>query len=234
MTLPALRGDIDLRDMGDVPDPLAGIAQQPALPGRIELRSRPRTRSAVAASQAWSLGGALLYQAAWLVLLNKRDDLHTMAGHTLLLEVGIPVVAAAVGVGAAVAPGGRGLGEPKARLAALAILAPAFFVIATLVAAPADVDPESFWPHGLRCFVLTGVFTVGPLLLAARAFRGAFVVAPAWRSAALATGCAALAAVTTTFACSVGSAAHVIVGHGSMMLLAAAIGGLVGRRLGQA
>src|SRR5581483_2697830 len=128
---------------------------------------------------------------------------------------------AAIGLGVATARGRRGLGAPKPWLALLAVLAPVLFVVATLACAPADVDPEAFGPHALRCFALTAVFAAGPLAFAGHAFRGAFAAATAWRSAALAIGCAALAAVTTTLACSVGSAAHVIVGHGSMLLVAA-------------
>jgi hypothetical protein len=184
--------------------------------------------------QRWALGGAVLYELAWLVLLNKRGDIHTTPGHTLFLEVAVPLAAAAIGLAVATARGSRGLGAAKPRLAVGALLAPALFVAATVALAPHDVDPEGFAPHALRCFALTAAFTAGPMALAAHAFRGAFAAAPAWRSAALAMACAALAAVTTALACSVGSADHVIVGHGSMMLVAGAVGAVVGRRLAQA
>jgi hypothetical protein len=233
MKMPAA-GDLDLASLGRVPDPLVDVAKLPSLPPRVEPAARPRTRAGAAAIQRWALLGAVLYEVAWLVVLNKRGDLHTTPGRTLFVEVAIPVVAASIGVGAATTRGGRGLGPPKGWLAPLAVLAPVLFVVATLISAPADVDPESFGAHALRCFALTAVFAAGPLAFAGHAFRGAFVAAPAWRSATLAVGCAALAAVTTALACSVGSAAHVIVGHGSMMLVAAVIGALVGRRLAQA
>jgi hypothetical protein len=227
-------GSFDVAAMADVPDPLGSLRELPALPRRPSLAKRPPTRADAAAMQRRALGGAVLYELLWLVLLNKRGDIHTIRGHTLLLEVAVPLAAAAIGLAAATARGGRGLGAAKPKLAVGALLAPTLFLAATVALAPHDVDPERFAPHALRCFALTAAFTAGPLALAAHVFRGAFAAAPAWRSAALAMACAALAAVTTALACSVGSAAHVIVGHGSMMLVAGAIGAVVGRRLAQA
>jgi hypothetical protein len=227
-------GSLDAAAMADVPDPLQSLGELPALPRRPPLAKRPPTRAGAAAMQRWALGGAVLYEIAWLLLLNKRGDLHTTPGHTLLLEVTVPLAAAMIGLVAATARGGLGLGAAKPRLAFAALLVPALFVAATLAFAPRDMDPEAFAPHALRCFGLTAAFTAGPLALAAHAFHGTFAAAPGWRSAALAMACAALAAVTTTLACSVGSAAHVIVGHGSMMLVAGSIGAAVGRRLAQA
>jgi hypothetical protein len=116
----------------------------------------------------------------------------------------------------------------------LALLSPAFFVVATLLASPRDVDPAPFVEHGFQCFAWTALFSAGPLVLAAWAFRRSFVAAPAWRSAALGMACGAFGAATMSLVCSVGSAAHVLVGHGGMMLVAAVCGALLGRRLGGA
>jgi hypothetical protein len=46
--------------------------------------------------------------------------------------------------------------------------------------------------------------------------------------------CAALAAASMSILCSVGSPAHVLVGHGGMIAVAGIAGALAGRRLGQA
>jgi hypothetical protein len=226
--------ELDAIALDAVPDPLPGLADLPLLPRRASPPARPATRSAVARSRMLALAGALLYELAWLGVLNKRGDLHSVGGRTLFVETAIPVVAAVAGLAAGAASGSRGMGVPKARIAAWALAVPAFFAVATVVGGPHDIDAESFWSHGLRCFVLTALFSVGPLALAAHAFRRAFVAVPAWRAAALGAGCAALAATTTSLVCSTGNAAHVLVGHGTMILVAVGLAALLGRRIAQA
>ena len=226
----------DLDRIGDVPDPLAGLDERPLPPLRVAAAPSP-TRSHVASARMIAFGAALLYEAAWLLVMNKRDDLHALGPVKLLFEVAIPIGAAVLALTAAAAPGERSLGEPKARLATLAILSPALFVVATIAlssAAPVgESDSGSFWLHCFRCFAWTSLYSAGPMVLAGWAFRRSFVVAPAWRTAALAMACAATGAATMTFVCSVGSPAHVLIGHGGMMFVAALIGAALGRRFGE-
>ena len=75
--------------------------------------------------------------------------------------------------------------QVKARMTALALMAPALFIGATFVLSTlsaGDGDAGSFWLHGLRCFAWTSLYSAGPMLLAAWAFRRAFVVAPVSRN----------------------------------------------------
>ena len=195
---------------------------------------RPLTRSGLARRRAYALCAAVLYEFAWLWILNKRGDLSSLQATTLIAEVTIPLAAAAVAMAAATAGGPRGLGGTKSRLIALALIAPMVFVAATLFAGPADLDVESFWPHALRCFLVTALLGFGPLALAAWSFRRTFLTAPAWRMAALGMACSAFAAAAMSLICSVGSPAHVLVGHGGLMLFAALGGALLGRKVGEA
>jgi negative regulator of sigma F NrsF-like protein len=229
-----MKHDFDPDTIADFPDPAAGIAELPLPPRPPSLRDRPPTRSRVAAIRVSALCAALIYEGIWLAIFNKRGDLSALPRATLLAEVAIPLAAAGVALAAATAHGASGLGAAKGRLATLALLCPAVFAAATLIAGPADADGEPFWSHALRCFLVTGLLGLGPLVFAAWAFRRAFVAAPAWRVAALAMGCSAVAAATMTFLCSIGSPAHVLVGHGGLMLVAGAGGALLGRRLGEA
>lgn len=107
-------------------------------------------------------------------------------------------------------------------------------MLGTLLVAPADADADPFWPHALRCFLWTSLYAVGPLVLAAWAFRRSFAAMSSWRTAALGMAGGAAGAATMSFVCSVGTPAHVLVGHGGIMLVAAVAGGVFGRRLGQA
>jgi hypothetical protein len=229
-----MKNEFDLEAMIDVPDPAAGLASIAVPPRRVQPGPRPPTRADRTARRAAAFAAALLYSGVLLVLFNKRADLHVMPGRTLLVEVAIPLAAAALAFVAATAPGRSGVGWPKAWLVTVALAAPAFFAVATWLAGPRDVDPEPFVGHGVRCLIVTGIFTLGPLLLAAWAFRGAFVAAAGWRAATLGVACAGLGATAMSLLCSVGTPAHVVVGHGGVMALAALAGAAFGRRTARA
>jgi|HubBroStandDraft_1064217.scaffolds.fasta_scaffold163114_1 hypothetical protein len=226
--------DFDMHRLNDIGDPLSGAAEMPIGPLRSRPTVRPRTRSQVALVRGAALCMSVLYELAWLAILAKRGDLATMSRTTLLVEVLVPMAAAVLAFAVAVAPGSNGMGIPKRRLAVLTLLAPLLFVLGTAIAGPADADTRPFIGHVLGCLGWTMLFSTVPLALAAWAFRGVFVAAPGWRLAALGVSCAGLAAATMSVACSVGSPAHVILGHGGMMLVAGIGGAIFGRKIGQA
>jgi hypothetical protein len=229
-----MKPEIDLDSMADVPDPAAGLASIAVPPRRAQPGRPPPTRADRSALRAGAFAGALVYSGVLLVLFNKRADLHVVPGRTLLLEIAIPLAAGAVALAAATAPGRSGVGWPKRWLVTVALAAPVFFAVATWLAGPNDLDPEPFVGHGVRCLIVTGIFTVGPLLLAAWAFRGAFVAAAGWHAAALGVACAGLGATAMSLLCSVGTPAHVVVGHGGVMAIAAIAGAAFGRRIARA
>jgi hypothetical protein len=229
-----MKDPFDIDRIADVPDPMAGVDDWPLPARRPAVLAESPTRSRVATARATALGAALLYELAWIAIMTKRADLHTIARALLGAELAIPIAAALVALSAAAAPGAHGLGQPKGRIMALAILSPLLFVAATLFVSPGGVDAEPFATHGLRCLAWTAVYSLGPMIAAAWAFRRAFVAAPVWRSAALGMGCGAIGAATMSLVCSVGSPAHVLVGHGGMMLVGALGGALLGSRFGRA
>ena len=206
----------------------------PLPPLRVRPPVRPSTRSEVKRLRTLAFGAALAYEAVWLAMLKERGDLRAVSARTLLVEVAIPLVMAVAAVLAALWRGSKGIGASRSRLMAWALVAPPLFIVATVLGAPADADPESFWPHALRCFLFTATFSLGPIWLVTRAYRHAFVVASAWCVTALFVASAALAAATMSLVCSVGSAAHVLVGHGSVMVLVGIAGAVIGRRIGEA
>jgi hypothetical protein len=226
-----MKPPFDPDSLGDVPDPAAELAPLPPPPRRFQPVPRAPTRADRATTRARALAGALVYSGVLLVLFNKRADLHAVPGRTLLLELAIPLGAGLLAFAAATAPGRAGVGWPKTRLVAVALCAPALFALGSWLAGPRDFDPEPFVGHGIRCLVVTGLFTLGPLLFAAWAFRGAFVVSAGWRAAALGVACAALGATAMSLICSVGTPAHVIVGHGGFMVIAGVAGAAFGRRI---
>jgi hypothetical protein len=227
-----MNDDFDIDRIAEVPDPLAGVTDWPLPPRSAGAPAASPSRSRVGAMRVTALGAALLYELGWIAVMSKRSDLSSISAARLLTELSIPLGAALIALFAAAAPGDRGLGSPKGRLMTLALLAPIVFALATVVSAPADVDTEAFWPHAFRCFFWTVLYTAGPVALAAWAFRRSFAAAAGLRAAALGIACGALGAATMTLVCSTGTPAHVLVGHGGMMLVGAALGGLLGRRVG--
>jgi hypothetical protein len=226
--------DFDLDRLADIPDPLAELSLTPLPPRPGHPDVRPPTRDHVARTRALALFGAIACQAIWLTVFNKRGDLTTVRPTTLLAEVGIPLAAGLVALGAAVAPGERGLGESKEYLAPAALFAPALFAVAAWWERATDVDPESFAWHAARCFIVTSLFALVPAVLAAWSFRRSFASASGWRSAALGMACAGLAAATMGLVCSTGTVLHVLAGHVSVMIVAGVAGALLGRRFGKA
>jgi hypothetical protein len=231
-----MKDDFDLQRIADVPDPLAALgdvairAQDPAT------MPPSRTRSRVAAIRVTALGAALLYEGLWLTFMSERDDLHTIAPLRLFFEVAVPIGAAVLALTAA-SPGERGLAKSRVRLATLTLLAPISFMAAAIllsIASDGRADGAPFWPHCLRCFAWTSLYSAGPMVFAAWAFRRSFVGAPAWRTTAVAIACAATGAATMSLVCSSDSPAHVVIGHGGAMLVAALFGSALGDRFGRA
>jgi hypothetical protein len=222
-----MSGKLDLHRFDEIPDPFAGEARAPIRPidARSITPSPPRAR--VEAARAVALAAALLFEASWLVAVERRPDLASLSPLRLAVGLLIPFGAAAIALWAAARRGPRGLGEPVARLAIAAAASPTFFTVFTLLAAPGDSHDRAFWRHLAHCAMAAAFLAAGPLALGAWALARAFVAASRWRAAALGMACGALAAATMSVACPIGDALHVLVGHGGVVL----VGGLAGAAL---
>jgi len=222
--------DLDLRRLADIPDPFSGAAGKAPRPHGERPTAPSPARARVRELRVMAVAVALLSQAVWLTLVERRSDMAASSPWALLLGIGIPLVAAALALTAAAGPGSIGLGEPMSRLAALVALSVAVFVVGTtLFGAPQDSEAGLFWGHALRCMAVTAVLAAAPLALGVWSFRHAFAAAATWRSALLGVASGALAAATMSLACSNGGALHVLVGHGAMMLAGGAVGAALGR-----
>ena len=214
-------GPPDLDLFGRVPDPFSGEAAPlpvpPALPpGPAPTRAQHRGRMLAAVAVA------LLFQGVWIAMARHRptlDDALT-PGH-LAFGLGVPLLAMGLAWWAATRPGRGGLGTPAAALA-----------VVMLATSPPDQDASmwAFVDRAARCAASAGVLCAVSLGLLAFAFRHAFAAASTWRTAALGVACGSLAAATMTLCCFHREAMHVVVGHGSMMLVGGLVGALLGRR----
>jgi hypothetical protein len=226
--------DFDVRRIAEIPDPAAGLTLRPLPPRRAALGAPPPTRDRVVRGRVLALALALGSELVWLAALRWRGDLTTTPPSAIAAEVGVPLAAGVLALLVAVDPGERGLGVSRERLAWGAIGAPVLFAVAAWLERVHDVDPQPFATHAAGCFLLTSLFALVPALLAARSFRGAFAAAPAWRSASLGVACGGLGAATMGLLCSTATAAHVIVGHASVLVVAGLAFAWVGQRAGQA
>ncbi len=225
----------DMDRLAEIGDPFADDVSAAVRPLVSKAAERPSpTRPRVRALRTIAFASAFLYDAAWIALRHTRPDLGSLPPSTIALGLAIPLAAGALALGAAAQPGERGLGLSAARVTALAVAAPALFVVATLLGAPMGGEGDLFWRHTRGCMAATALLAVGPLGLGLWAFRRAFVAAAAWRTAAIGVACGALAAATLSLTCPVSSPWHVVLGHGTVMLVAGLMGALLARALARA
>jgi hypothetical protein len=229
--------DLDLRRLRQIPDPFAALDPfASALPPPMEPPPGGAwpTRADRARRRFLAAAAALAYEAGWVVLVERRRDLGTLAPSRIALGLLIPLAASILALGAVSGKGRRGLGVTAPRLAALCTLPPMLFVAATFATSPSDTDAGHFWDIAVRCIGVTALLTGAPLALGALVFRHAFVAAATWRTAALGVACGGLAAAAMSLACWHGSALHIVIGHGTMMLVGGVAGALLGRRITRA
>ncbi len=224
-----MNDDHDMSRLAEIGDPFANDAGAPTRPPVSKALAPSPTRARVRAIRAIAFVSAFVYDAGWVIAKESRPDLMTLPWPVIALGLAIPLAAASLALGAATQPGARGLGLSAARIAALATAAPAVFVVATLLVAPPAGEDDLFWRHVLGCMAVTATLAVGPLGLGLWAFRRAFVAASAWRMAAVGVACGSLAAATMSLACPISAAWHVVLGHGTVMLVSGVAGALIAR-----
>lgn len=213
----------------DIPDPLAMAVATPARPPRRPKASAP-SRARLRYARTIAFAAAAIYEVFWLVVLKAHDGGRPKA--TIALAFLIPFVASAGALSVAIRRGARGLGEPVTALASGTCGALLLFVGGTLLLSPADQG--AFWRDAVGCMGVSALLAVGPLALALHAFRGAFASASTWRALALGTACGGLATMMMSVVCPVGSRFHVLLGHGTAMVVSGLVGALLGRRLARA
>jgi hypothetical protein len=223
-----MNDDRDLSRLLEIGDPFADEANGPLRPMTSMPPPPSRTRAGVRAMRAIAFAAALLYDAAWLAVRETRPDLRSLPLSTLAVGLGVPLAAGTIALGAAARRGKRALGLSAAHVAALAMAAPAIFVVATLLVSPAG-GGDAFLYRAMRCASATAILALGPLGLGLWVYRHAFAAVASWRAAAVGVACGALAAATISLHCPVSAAWHVIVGHGTIMLIAGLAGAWLGR-----
>jgi hypothetical protein len=226
------RSEPDLSQLGAIGDPFADAASAPPRvplePPRVPGGDKASpTRARVRMVRWIAFVAALVFEVPCVVLSHHRRDMTALPLPEFAVGLLLPLAAAAVALLAATRRGPRGLGMPARAIITLAVAAPALFYLVTMAGAPAAGADPDFWLHAAKCAYTTAFLTVGPLLLGLWAFRRSFAAAAAWRTAALGVAAGCLAATAMSIACPMAGAAHVILGHGLMMLVAGFAGALL-------
>ena len=233
-----MKSDFDWQQLGEIPDPFAAAPATPVPDGPSgELRAavgrpsptRERLRSLRVAALVFALG----YEVVAVLAYKLRPDVASRPVWQLALGLLVPAVAASLALGAAVGRGPHGLGESPQRLRTVTLGAPALFAAAMWIALPHSGD-SAFWSHALNCMITTAVVGAAPVVFAAWVMRRSVVAAAAWRSAAMGVAVGALAATAISLVCANEDATHVLVAHGTAMLVLGVLGAAAGSRFARA
>ena len=214
--------------------------ERPALPA--ELRARVLAAAAATPSPpraevrrrtALALVLAALSVVALFFLTGGLQVGDRPVGYVVVTAIGW----AALAIAATVFAYGRGrsmAGRTRASLVAAALLvAPllAAWALPWMLAWP-EVDPwVGGWSAHMKCFVMSTVVGLAPLLLLAAARRGSDPVHPGAAGAAIGAAMGAWAGTMMDLHCAVTGCLHVVFAHACPSLLLAMIGAVVGHRI---
>jgi hypothetical protein len=216
-------------DFASIPDPAGGASTRPA-PAPVPpsdpspTRAERRRRSLVAVG----------FAVAWVVFLVWRLGLRGNIGDAgLLASLGLWTLVGGGGLALALRPDARGL-PPSLRVVQLILLAlAALYVVGVLVRDAAAPDVPIRWLNVMGCLSWANLLAVGPLVVAALILRRSFLSFPAWRGAVVGAACGLGGAIGIHAHCAVETASHVLVAHGSAILIAALLGAALGARQGR-
>jgi hypothetical protein len=227
-----MRDDFDIERLAEIPDPFAGDAGTPVLRPDGSPSVVSATRSRVKTLRMVAAAAAIAYEVGWLAIAGLRPDLHSVPASAVAAGIVVPLAAVALAWAAVTR---RGMTVfPNVWPAAWVAAPPLVFGLLTLLLFPMAAEGTPFWGGALQCMTKTMILTVGPLAFVAWAYRRAFVAASQWRSAALGVACGGLSAATICLACPNQTALHILVGHGTAMIVGGIVGGLLGLRLTRA
>jgi len=227
-----MRDEFDIERLAEIPDPFAGDPGIPVLRRDGSRAVVSATRSRVKTLRAVAAVAAIAYEVGWLAIAGLRPDLHSAPATAIAAGLLVPLAAAALAWAAVTS---RGTAVFSNLWPAVWVAAPPLvFGLLTLLLFPMPAEGSPFWGGTLSCMTKTMVLTVGPLVLGAWAYRWAFATASQWRTAALGVACGGLSAATICLACPNQTALHVLVGHGTAMIVGAIVGGLLGLQLTRA
>lgn len=210
--------------LGEIPDPAA--AASPAAPLRLPSLPEAATRSVVQRRRAAALIGGLSWLGVHLAVYGIRTDLSGLPLTYVAAQIALPVLLATGSLLVALGSGKLGLGLKIGLVSSLALLGPISFCLIALGAPVPRVPEPGTLVDTVLCFDITVAWVAVPLLCAAITLRGAFAAGARWRSALVGAGIGLFAGATMNLHCPNVAPAHMLLGHGLAVVIAAALGAL--------
>jgi hypothetical protein len=216
-------------DFGSIPDPAAGLGVRPP-PSPVPPSDPSPTRAERRRRSLIALG----FGVAWVVFLVWRLGLRgNIADGGLLASLALWTLVSGGGLALALRPNARGL-PPSLRVVQIILLAlAALYVAGVLVRDATAPDVPIHWGNVLGCLSCAHLLAAGPLVVAALMLRRSFLSFPAWRGAVVGAACGFGGAIGIHAHCSVETASHVLVAHGLVIVISAALGAVLGARQGR-
>lgn len=214
----------DPKDLLDIPDPFAADDGAHLRVPDVDALPPASTRSRTRTLRVGAIGVAVAYEAALIGKMGLRDKASLSSG-----IIGYGVVLPLVSAGIALAVLQKS--ARRARVLATFAVGVVVFLVTTLLArAPGD---ESV-PGTVGCIIGGVMMAAGPVLLAIFSMRHAFVMGATWRTAALGLASGLIGAAATRLYCPNDAFAHVLIGHGTPILLAVLAAAALGPRFTRA
>jgi hypothetical protein len=211
--------------LSEIPDPAASAG--PAAPLELPRLPGAPTRQVVRGRRAAALIGGLAWLAVHLAVYGIRTDLAGLPFTYVAAHIVLPVLLATGSLVVALGSGKLGLGLKIGLVSTLAILGPASFCVIALGGPSPRVPEPATLVDTLLCFDITVAWVAVPLLCAAITLRGAFAAGARSRSALVGAGIGLFAGATMNLHCPNVAPAHMLLGHGLAIVVAAVLGALV-------
>lgn len=182
------------------------------------------TRQLVRQRRVLALLGGLSWLAAHLAVYGIRTDLAGLPIGYVAAQIALPALLATGSLVIALGSGRLGLGVKIGLVSTLAVLGPASFCLIALGAPLPRVPEPGTLIDTLLCFDITVAWVAVPLLCAAITLRGAFAAGARWRSALVGAAIGLFAGATMNLHCPNVAPAHMLLGHGFAVIVAAGLG----------
>jgi hypothetical protein len=214
----------------EIPDPAAHLTRSAGAPATpVEA---PKVPSPTRAERARRIAVAVVGAAAWLVTVvavaGVRPDIGSMG---VMAPIGAWLAVGAVSLVAVLARRDRGLPAGlRVVQHALWIVPTAYVIVAAIISTPSPV-PLANRPG---CMIPAAAIALGALMVAALALRGSFFSAAGWRGAAVGALAGLLGTIGVHAHCPAQDLSHLLLAHGTPILLFALAGAALGRIGGRA
>lgn len=214
----------------DIPDPVTSGAPIPAPPP-----APPEEPSPTRAQRSRSTLLAVIVAPAWIALaalgLGIRGDI---ADSAVVARVVVWSALGAIALLSVLRPRARGL-PPGARVVQLCLVAVPILYAAAVLAIPRSAALHPGLPGApYGCIALSILLAAVPLALAAVFLRRTFLSLPGLRGAAVGAVCGVAGAAGLHAHCSVETTLHLLLGHGTGIVVCALIGAALGVLRGRA